>query len=77
MESLQLSEAAPIAFLHGVGLPELVIIGVIVLLLFGSRLPSLMNSLGRSVVEFKKGVRDDGDEATRVEDDDRKRGPRE
>jgi sec-independent protein translocase protein TatA len=35
---------------------ELLIIGVIILLLFGHRLPSLMRSLGRGVVEFKKGV---------------------
>jgi sec-independent protein translocase protein TatA len=35
---------------------ELLIIGVIFLLLFGSRLPSAMRSLGRGVVEFKKGI---------------------
>ena len=35
---------------------ELLIIGVIILLLFGHRLPSLMRSLGRGVVEFKRGV---------------------
>jgi sec-independent protein translocase protein TatA len=28
------------------------------LLLFGSRLPSIARSLGKSVVEFKKGVKD-------------------
>ncbi len=44
------------------GFPELVVFGVIVLLLFGSRLPTLMRSLGQSVVEFKKGVRDDENE---------------
>jgi len=41
----------------GVGLPELLIIGAIVLLLFGKRLPSVMRSLGTSIVEFKKGVK--------------------
>ena len=41
------------------GLPEILIVGAIILLLFGNRLPGVMRSLGRSVVEFKKGIRDD------------------
>lgn len=32
------------------------VVMVIVLLLFGNRLPSVMRSLGRGVVEFKKGM---------------------
>ena len=35
---------------------EMIIIAAIVLLLFGNRLPSVMRSLGRGVVEFKKGI---------------------
>jgi len=38
---------------------------VVVLLLFGNRLPSVMRSLGRGVTEFKKGIEgvdDDEDE---------------
>jgi len=41
------------------GLPghiELLICLVVALLLFGNRLPSVMRSLGRGIVEFKKGV---------------------
>ena len=41
---------------------EIVIIGVVVLLLFGNRLPSVMRSLGRGVIEFKKGVQGVDDE---------------
>jgi sec-independent protein translocase protein TatA len=37
-------------------LPELVILAIVVLLLFGNRLPSVMRSLGQGVVEFKKGL---------------------
>ena len=39
------------------GLPEMMIIGVIAVLLFGKRLPEIARSLGKGVVEFKKGVR--------------------
>ncbi|HVC92993.1 MAG TPA: twin-arginine translocase TatA/TatE family subunit [Pirellulales bacterium] len=44
---------------------EILIIGAVILLLFGHKLPSLMRSMGRSVVEFKKGIKeideDDGE----------------
>ncbi len=42
--------------MFGLGHWELLIVAIIVLLLFGNRLPSVMRSLGRGVVEFKKGV---------------------
>lgn len=41
---------------------ELIIVVVIVLLLFGNRVPSVMRSLGRSIIEFKKGVQGIEDE---------------
>lgn len=54
----------------GFGMPggwEWVVIGLIALLIFGSRLPHVARSLGDSFREFKKGVKDIQDEA-RVDD---------
>ena len=52
--------------MFGLGTYELLIVAVIVLLLFGNRLPSVMRSLGRGVVEFKKGVSGIEDEVQQV-----------
>jgi sec-independent protein translocase protein TatA len=51
------------------GFWELVILLGIVLLLFGSRLPSLARSLGQSVVEFKKGMKEIGDQSAESDSD--------
>ena len=65
--------SAPFAF--GIGMPgpfEMMIIAAIVLLLFGNRLPSTMRSLGRGIVEFKKGVQgieDEVDQAASPKED--------
>jgi sec-independent protein translocase protein TatA len=48
----------PFAFLGSLGPMEIAIVGGVMLLLFGNRLPSVMRSLGKSVVEFKKGLAD-------------------
>jgi sec-independent protein translocase protein TatA len=39
---------------------ELLVVAGVALLLFGHRLPGVMRNLGRGVVEFKKGVQDEG-----------------
>jgi len=46
----------------GIGTTELLIIGIIAIILFGNRLPSVAPSLGRSLNEFKKGMREFEDE---------------
>jgi sec-independent protein translocase protein TatA len=48
---------------------HLLIFLVIILLLFGNRLPETMRSLGKSVTEFKKGVKEgnEDEEPKRVE----------
>ena len=54
--------AVPIGFMMP-GPMELMLIMAIILLLFGgAKLPSLMRNLGRSAVEFKKGVQGVEDE---------------
>ncbi|MEZ6068569.1 MAG: twin-arginine translocase TatA/TatE family subunit [Planctomycetaceae bacterium] len=42
---------------------QLMILALVVLLLFGSRLPQTMRSLGKSVNEFKKGIREGEEDA--------------
>ncbi len=67
-----LSSASPAVFAFGLGPMELAIFAVVVLLLFGHRLPSVMRSLGSGIVEFKKGVKggeEDAEEAAKVKDE--------
>ena len=49
----------------GLGPLELVIVAGVILLLFGSRLPKVMRSLGQGIVEFKRGVQGIEDDAHR------------
>lgn len=52
------------------GITQLLIVGAIVLLFFGNRLPSVMRSLGQGITEFKKGIKDDesGEATGTIED---------
>ncbi len=40
----------------GIGPLELLVVGLVLLLLFGNRLPGVMRSAGQGLVEFKKGM---------------------
>ena len=41
----------------GLGLPEILVIMVVGVLLFGKRLPDMGRYLGKSITEFKKGMK--------------------
>lgn len=63
------SLASPVLAIFGLGGPELMIILVIILLMFGgSKLPQLAKGLGESVKEFKKASKD-ADSALKADDD--------
>ncbi|MEN1680671.1 MAG: twin-arginine translocase TatA/TatE family subunit [Planctomycetota bacterium] len=50
--------------MFGLGPMELAIVGVIAVLLFGSQLPSVARSMGKSLTEFKKGMQGITDEVS-------------
>jgi TatA/E family protein of Tat protein translocase len=54
--------------------PDLIILLVIALLLFGKRLPEVGRGLGKGIIEFRKGLRGIEDE---IEDESKKTKPTE
>jgi sec-independent protein translocase protein TatA len=51
--------------MFGLGTPELVLLILLVLLLFGgAKIPQMMRGLGEGMREFKKSTRDDDDTTT-------------
>lgn len=60
----------PLAFLEGIGGPELMFVLLIVLLLFGAdKLPELARGLGKSMREIKKATSGVEDEIRKVMDE--------
>jgi sec-independent protein translocase protein TatA len=53
----------------GLGVPELAIIALVIVLLFGAaKLPKLARSMGEAQREFKKGLHEPGDEAAKADE---------
>jgi sec-independent protein translocase protein TatA len=58
---------APLPLLAFLGTTEIIVIAVVLLLLFGTRLPKLARSMGQSVNEFKGGLEEGKKAADDVE----------
>ena len=58
-----------IAFIGMPGIPEMIVIGGVALLIFGRNLPSVGRSLGKGIVEFKKGIKGVKDELNDIDDE--------
>jgi sec-independent protein translocase protein TatA len=60
------SQLIVLGLLGPIGWQELLIVGLLGLIIFGRKLPEVGRSLGKSVVEFKRGLADVKDEVQDV-----------
>ena len=57
-----------VVFLGMIGGPQIILIVLVVLLLFGGRkIPELMRGLGSGIKEFKNATKEDEDDASKIE----------
>jgi sec-independent protein translocase protein TatA len=62
--------------LGGIGAQEILLILLIILLLFGARkIPEIARGLGKSMSEFKKGLREVDDEIKKEEEPEKREPP--
>lgn len=62
-------ETANSVLAWSLGWPEILVILIIALVLFGRRLPEVARSLGKSLTEFKKGLNETRDEIEKKAND--------
>ena len=57
-----------VVFLGMIGGPQIILIVLVVLLLFGGRkIPELMRGLGSGIKEFKNATKEDEDDSSKIE----------
>lgn len=54
--------------MFGLGTIEVCIIGLVSVMLFGSRLPKVARQIGQSIVEFKRGFLEIDQECRKIEE---------
>ncbi len=64
MNNLLFKLASQPLFAFVPGWMEMAIVLVVIMLLFGNRLPGTMRSLGQSLVQFKKGLKEGDEESS-------------
>ena len=53
--------------MFGLGTPEIILIAIVILVLFGAKkIPEMMQGVGKGIREFKKASRDDDDNPNKM-----------